>query len=122
MRFPCRITEANYGSLHFTVHYHFFHDFQIPSDVIKCVTAKLTNSEKLRNDISVIRNVLDKWYVQRGNAVLAMNVFNSAINIYERTFCRKPMLITCICHQQANRKNRSDIPRFRILHRADGTV
>jgi len=37
-------------------HYLFLRDFQIPSDVIKCSTAKHTKSEKLRNDLSVITN------------------------------------------------------------------
>ena len=60
MRFVCRITEANYGSLHFTVYCELIHDFWIMSDVIKCVTVKLTESEKLRNNLSVITKILAK--------------------------------------------------------------
>jgi hypothetical protein len=41
------------------------HNGLISSDVLKCFTAKLTETDKLRNDLSVIKICLAKLYVSK---------------------------------------------------------
>jgi hypothetical protein len=52
----CGITKANYGSLQFEILYLLIRVFLVPSEVIKCFVSKHTKSEKLHNNLSVIKN------------------------------------------------------------------
>ena len=69
MRFSCGITKA---SIHKHAHTHThtqniqylpLYNWLIPSDRIKRVAAKLTKTEKLRNELSVITIRFAKFYV-----------------------------------------------------------
>jgi hypothetical protein len=60
MHFACWITKARIQTHIHNIQYLFLHNLLISSDLVKCFTATLAQTEKLHNDLSVITICLTK--------------------------------------------------------------
>jgi hypothetical protein len=79
MRFACRLTKARIQTHIHNIEYLFLHIWLIPSNLVKCFTAKLTKIEKLCSDLSAITNCLAKWLykedLEQTNIIFTIPIF-----------------------------------------------